>query len=147
MKKENIRQFKMVSGEELVCEVVDWETDDDFSILVKNLFKIHLVEDHQSNTRYYSLRPYLCLQTGEDLLQTINEAHIMASALPSETLLTQYKTTIRIERMTSVEIEEELKKRIDNLKEFLDEDDIEEMLDEETHTGNVVQFPPKDKLH
>lgn len=147
MKKENIRQFKMVSGDEVICEVVDWEPDDDFSIVVKNLYKVHLVEDHDQNIRYYSLRPYLCFQTGDDLFQTINEAHVMASALPTETMVAQYKTTLKLERVTKMEIEKELDERISSLKAMLDDDTDMDTDDDHENVDNILKFTPKDKLH
>ena len=40
MKRENIRQFKLVSGEEILCEIIEWDNDVSEEIIVRNIYNI-----------------------------------------------------------------------------------------------------------
>ena len=50
----NIKQFKLTNNEEIVCEVVEWDTQDEVGdILVKKALRIIAIEDYQKGWRFF----------------------------------------------------------------------------------------------
>jgi len=53
-----IKQFKLTNNEEVICEVVEWDTNDEVGdILVKKALRIIGVEDYQKGWRFFAFRP------------------------------------------------------------------------------------------
>jgi hypothetical protein len=145
MNIDRLRQLKMASGEEIVCEVIEWDTPEEPEIVVRNIYEVITVESTTDRSRYHTMKPYLCLQNNDEMFQTLNPYHIMATAVPSETVIGQYKTALKFDRMTQKEFEEEVEKKYNELKKRYTEEVEEEM---EYEDENILHFPfDKDKLH
>lgn len=124
----DIRQFKLTSGDEIVCQVVAWpESEDDPSIVIRSAYQVvtHITEDGE----YRQFRPWMVLQNGRNLFQSINADHILADANPSKQLLEYYARVV-------IEESEEEKNDMEDLTSFDDSD-----------TGNLVRFPGKHTVH
>ena len=144
MKRDNVRQFKLSSGEELICEIVEWDTEVSDEIVTRNMYNIIAVEGDEPGTRYYTFRPYMCLQNSESMFQTLNPYHVVATAIPTANILDQFESTVDMNETSYATLEQEIKKKIDDLKEKLNiEDDLS---DDDRAEKNIIRFNPK-KLH
>jgi hypothetical protein len=92
------KQIRLASGEEIICEVVDWPEEDDEeaeSIIIRNAFMIVSAEDWQSSTRYYTFRPFMMYQERSDQLIGLNINHITSMANPHDFIISQWKNHLQ----------------------------------------------------
>ena len=47
MTDTNIKHFKLVNDDEIICEVLEWPDGDDASMIVRSCLRIVLMEDFQ----------------------------------------------------------------------------------------------------
>lgn len=132
---KQLKQFKLLSGDEIICEVVEWP-DEKADLIVRNVFEIKCFYNPQNGYRIHSLRPWYTLQMQDGNFQEINSQHITSEANPVANLIEYYKESIQaeIERddLTPEEIDQEMLNR-----------ELESLPDDE----NVITFPNKDKMH
>ena len=89
-----IRQFKLTSGEEILCEVINGNNIGPIGafLLVRNCVCIDSVRS--ANTSLHTLRPYFINQDKFDQIMSIYIPHIMAQAVPDSVLLEHYQKYI-----------------------------------------------------
>lgn len=140
MNEQNFRQFKLSTGDEIVCEVLQYPMDDDdATIIVRNVYKIAMLTNlNGDNNRYYHFRPWMVYQDKKELSQDINLNHIVAEATPTKELLAHY-FKITLEGESETDIEDILKK----LGDIATEPDLPEG-DSDT---NLIAFPGNRRLH
>lgn len=90
----DVKQFIMANGDEVVCEVLEWATIDDPDMVVRRAYKIVTIDDPIRGIRYFTLRPWMLFQSGDEIYTVINTNHIVSEGNPQQHLLTQYKTAI-----------------------------------------------------
>ena len=158
----NIKQFKLTNNEEIICEVIEWNTGEDpGDILIKKALKVISVEDYQKGWRFFAFRPWMSFQDNPDLLQTLNSSHIIVTTNPSSNLLKHYERCLK--RLVS-EVDDKnisAKKIYANLDEIQDE--LRELTDDEmddflirkygaveeddflpdSSDNNIIKFKPK----
>ena len=165
MNKANIKQFKLTNNDEIVCEVIDWNTGDEITdVVVNKALRVVSHEDFYRGFKFFCFRPWLSFQEDPACLQTINSSHIVVSSNPTPDILKHYKACLRA-------ITHELKNRGKSKKRTtyanLDEINqaIRDMTDEEMDAlleekygmkavdptindsdagNNVIKFRPKD---
>lgn len=144
MKRDNVRQFKLSSGEELICEVVEWNANDEDleEIVVRNMYNIISVDGDEPGSRYYTFRPFLCLQNSESIFQTLNPFHIVATAIPTINIIEQFESTVELNNMTYDELKKEINETVKRIKKKLNLND-----NDEEEANKIIKFVPKDKLH
>ena len=92
----NIKQFKLTNNEEIICEVMEWDTGEDTGdILVKKALRVIAVEDYQKGWRFFAFRPWMSFQDDPSSLQTLNSSHIIVTSNPSPNILKHYKACLR----------------------------------------------------
>ena len=141
---ENVKQIKMVNGDELICEILE-ELEDDLIVrycLLIDKFRTTNNEEEYTTTLYV-LKPWMTYIEQKDEVITINAYHCMALSNPHVELLKQYETALsKIIEMSKEEVKEK-EDSLDTLVKFLDEDDGD--------LKNVVTLSfaksPKDKMH
>jgi hypothetical protein len=144
----DIKQFKLSSGEEIICDVLEWpdlESDDSADIVVKNVFKIVAYDPATNGDRYYTFRPWMSFQDEEDMFQLINWNHIVGEANPSQKLLKHYITAVKGEitpenEQARREIEERLEAYINNLRATVENRALE-TTDDSDGGSKVIRFP------
>lgn len=146
-----LRQFKLSNGEELVVEVVDWPDpqEEEWQIIAKNAMKVVSYEDPKEGFRYYAFRPWIIYSKNETLI-TINDAHIVGEAIPSKEVKDQYYKALKLEEDFAAK-EKPKKVSKETAQEILNDfaDKIAEKMLEPRDSSigdNVITFP-KDKLH
>ena len=100
------RQFKLVSGEEIVCEILDWEGDqlregegEDIIIirypLIIKYEPLAVGDDGvPSVARAAVLIPWFLHQMSLGSVQTMNMSHVTAEAVPADSVMHYYNSTI-----------------------------------------------------
>jgi len=136
MNDSRVRQFKLTSGDEIICEVLEWDDTENSEIIVRHLFEIRKVDMMASSTRLYTIQPYVSFQVGDTVVSSINSDHISVISQPAKTLIDQYKSSIKnyvLEESDSADLEE----KFENIKKFLDQ--LEE--DYDSDVSNIIHFP------
>tara|TARA_B100001093_G_scaffold88811_2_gene80823 strand:+ start:439 stop:861 length:423 start_codon:yes stop_codon:yes gene_type:complete len=129
---ERIKQIKMSSGDEILCEIVDI-TDDE--LIVRHALQICKIEI-DANRSYGMLRPWISFQEKTQELISLNDMHILAIAVPSEDLISQFDKAITNKVDEDLDVETWME-RLYNKKEDL-EVKFHEMLDSDE---NIIKFP------
>ena len=157
MRTPSFKQFKLTNDDEVICEVLEWDTEDNSAIIVRCPLVIIKGENIEKQLRFYAFRPWMGFAEDPEILHTINSTHIIGEVSPSEDLLKHYSETIEklsklaklkktdfnfdeFEDMEIEEIEDYVKYKLESEKEIeLESDDIE---------GNIIKFKPKtDTFH
>ena len=138
----NIRQMKMLNGDEIICEVVDWEDEDGPALVIRNALKIETVNRVDGN-RVHVLKPWMIFQFGHDVFQTLNSEHVMAEASPTSDVLKEYYRAIKFENDEPID-EEKLEEYIQKLREY-----VEGIMsdDSDDPSSKIIKFPGSMKLH
>lgn len=152
------KQFKMSNDDEVICEVLEWNNEENDALIVRSVLKVVNVEDFEKGIRFYAFRPWMVFMDDPDELHTINSQHIIAEVTPSTDIIKQYAKAI-------FELKENIKfKRkkptasLDDLSQkMLDMDEEEfdlyltqlaEIADQDSDMpANVIKFKPKGTLH
>lgn len=141
----NIKQFKLTSGEEILCEIVEWATEEEPDIIVKNSYKLVVYNSPSTSTKYYMFTPWMIFQDEDGMIQAISSQHIVAEANPSARLLEQYFIALKNEQDSDDEVKRKIDNYINTLKKMLDVSD-DDFNDSDNPNDNVVKFKPK-RLH
>lgn len=157
-------QFKLVSGEQIVAEVMQYpDSDTDSSFLLRNCLEVltitaetmeEYIEYFQSGGRYYLFRPWMMYQDENDMLVAMNTQQVMATAKPNLDMLEAYYETVFAMHNNAHTRKKLLKKERDqkyqefakNMKKLLEAGTVDSS---ETDTSNVIEFPvpPNSTLH
>ena len=154
-----IKQFKLTNDDEIICEVVQWDDPDNSGMVIRAAMRIVLIEDFKRGIRFYAFRPWMGFSDDPSILQTLNSAHIICEASPSEEVLKHYSGTIQKIKKALVKRDMPLDE-ISDKAENLSDDEFEEYLDkylqtekdvfdpdlfapDSDTTTNVIQFKPK----
>ena len=140
----DIKQFIMANGDEIVCEVLEWASEVDPDMIVRKAFKVVQIDDPIRGIRYFTLRPWMLYQIGDEIFNTINTNHIVSEGNPSPQLFHQYQTAIR----ETEKQDEEFEERVTAMAEKL-EGMIEENINKDSSQDNIVYLGKfdKGKLH
>lgn len=145
-----IKQFKLSSGEEIVCEVLEWPNvdEDEADIVVRNIFKIVALEASVTGNRYYTFKPWMVFQDEPDMFQLINSNHIVGEANPSQKLLEQYFIVLKGEpsedsEAARAEIEKRLEDYINSLRVMVSGQNEQR----DSSDQNVIVFPGGRTIH
>tara|TARA_Y100000389_G_scaffold55576_1_gene51399 strand:- start:7102 stop:7548 length:447 start_codon:yes stop_codon:yes gene_type:complete len=148
MKLDSIRQFKLSSGDELLCEVIEWDDVENAELIVRHCFEVRKWENSELNARYYAIRPYMAFQVGPHHVLSLNSDQILMSGLPTSEMVEQYKIAIKNNEASSEEddldAELDLDDRFKRLKSFLDDMDIDL---NDSSDPNIITFPSNRKIH
>ena len=141
----DVKQFILANGDEIVCEVVEWASDTDPDLVVRRAYKIVTVDDPVRGIRYFTLRPWMIYQSGDDIFNTVNSNHIIAEGNPHINIMRQYKDAMD----EAEKDQEEFKERVEKLAEKLATASEEEIINKDSSSDNIVYFGKfdKDKLH
>lgn len=137
-----LRQFKLSNGDEIICEVVEWDSDEISDIIVRNAMAI--ISFEAQGDKYYTFRPWMVFQMDSEFFQALNSNHVVAGALPAVSIVEQYKKAILIEnKKEEKNIEHLLEKLKDQLMSIHEANNLPD-----SSTSNIIRFNfDKDKMH
>jgi hypothetical protein len=140
-KELEYRQFKLTSGEEVVCEVMEWNDEAEVEILVRKAMRLTLIE-MGDGTKFYSFRPWMVYQENPEDILILNVNTVVGIGFPPETLLKQYHEAVNEMASLNETREQEF---AESIKESADK--VERYLTIMDSGSNVIDmFDPK-KLH
>jgi hypothetical protein len=85
-----IKQIKLVTGEEIVCEVV---SEDEWEVVIRNALSI-VSRAAPQGYRFYSFRVYMVYQETNEKLIILRADKIVSYAHPTNELLKEYARAI-----------------------------------------------------
>lgn len=135
----DIRQIKLTTGEEIICEVLEWpdeEDEDDHDLVIRRPLKILSFEPTVGGARIYMFRPWMVMQTEPDQCQIVADYHIVGEGSPSPRMIEQYMIAIKMESVNQ-----------DSGGSSMDPSDIIEQLLGGDSDSNVIAFPGPRTLH
>lgn len=152
--KPIIKQFKLTNDDEIICEVLEMDSEENAAMLVRAALRIIQGEDLEKGMRFFAFRPWMGFAENPEVLHTINSSHIIGEVTPSDDLLRHYAATVvKLKKVTK------LKKTdfdMDKMQD-MDDDEIESYIqyhldkdkEEEEELGtNVIKFKkPTDTMH
>ena len=151
--KPTIKQFKLTNDDEIICEVLEWDNEENTAILLRGALRLVEAEDLDKGLRFYAFRPWMGFNESPDTLLTLNAAHIIGEITPSESITKYYMNTIAKTKRLLERRPQDLD--LDELSD-LDEDELEEYLESIIHDedsidsdlgDNVFRFKPKGTMH
>lgn len=172
MLSTDIIQFKLSSGDEIICQVADWaeETGEDY--IVKNAMCLvqKIVNDQATK---YMFKPWFTLVENSNQFVCIAKEHIVACCSPNSQLLGEYGRACREmgmrsrvrsntkgtekaweeytrEQMTDMDkMHEEIMSLIDDMerRNKIDEETKRNVDDDSDGGSNIIKFPGPDSVH
>ena len=166
--KAMYKQFKLTSGEELICELVEANDADEgiTDVIIRRAMKIVTTDDLEENTRYYTFKPYVTFQDDTTDLIALNSIHIVSESTPSEVVMAHYASALsdadkfnkirkatnvslsevqaKLKELTEEEMDEFLSKKLQEVEE---ETDLQLVIDNDSSISNVIQFKPRGTYH
>ena len=132
MSEPYLRQFKLTTGEEIICEVLEWNDEETDLIVIRHAVEIqYIVKD---SYRMCTMRPWLLQQVQNEFFQTLSANHVVADARPAMETEANWKETVDF-FLDANQLQEPNEEHVK-----YDDDEIDEVL------GKVLKFP-KDKMH
>ena len=138
-----IRQLKIITGQEIICEVLEWPDDNVADMIIKNAVEV-VGTDFSDGVRYYSFKPWMVMQEGDGVYLNLNADMIVCEAIPTPKLFSYYEEAIANKQK---ELEEEEVPVTDQLEKWIEKLRAAASGDMQDSDGKVIRFPNKDKLH
>ena len=90
-----VKHFKLDTGEELLCEVVEWHDEEGFEdeIIIRKAAKLVYTKT-TTGIPFYSLRPWMVYQENISDVMTLDRNHIVGMATPPDYLIIQWEDAI-----------------------------------------------------
>ena len=87
------KQLKLISGEEIICEIVYYpdNNDEDNVMVIRSAIELAMHEDLEEAVRFYTFKPYMMYVYDEEQLITLNANNITSMTTPHDEMLRQYK--------------------------------------------------------
>jgi len=156
-----IKQFKLANGEEILCEVLQWEDADEIEILARKAMRLIMMEN-QDGVKYYAFRPWMVYQENNDDIIIINTTHIVGMGYPTRTLVLQYNEACedmdemheqrereyeeKYGRETRMTAEQQFQENSETSGDKID-DYLQRMGLHDSASNNVISIFDKSKLH
>lgn len=120
----NVRQLKLITGEEILCDLVTSEFNeyDEEILFVKSAYSLVSTEDFENQVRFYTFRPFMMHQYETDKLLALNSGAVICAVIPDKKVIDQY--TLHIDQ-------------------FKTEDEELDIDTDELDDPNIVKFKPK----
>ncbi len=91
----DIRQFKLTNDEEIICEVVSWNDEDNDAMVVRRALRIIAVDDTSASMRYYTFKPWMLMNNDPDSMQVLNSYHIISESKPAKVAVEHYYDVLK----------------------------------------------------
>lgn len=127
----SIKHLKLVTGEELICELVS-ELQDSF--IVKNALSL-MAKTMNDGTKYFAFKTYMVYQDTPTNVIMVFTDKVMSIAVPTQEMVTQYANALS--EMAAYLEEDEAKQLEDDFKESLSLDDFLDEMDMKLSDGDI----------
>jgi len=117
------RHFKLTNGDELVCEVLEWDSDESSAIVIRKALKLITVDDIENKIKYFSFRPWMMMQEDIQTISILNGDHIVGQTNPTQGIMDQYNFVIsKMIELTGEAVEVQFDSIEDEMFESMDMD-------------------------
>ena len=143
------QQFKLMSGEEVICEVIEWQSyendvEDTWDVVVvRYAFTLLATVDLARGVRYYTFKPFMMYQEHPEQKVTIAAQHITSMADPHPYIVGQWLEYI--DNLRNLASEEVAQTTEDPLDRKLDE--LDDMLGNMSDSDRIKIIDFRSKLH
>ena len=151
----NVVQLKLSSGDEIICEVMEWPDNGGNEMIIRNAMTMTYSFD-MDNEQMYGLKPWFTMVESAEEYIIININHVTGTARPSSSYYKEYRSALsHMHTMAKKRKFEHDQEMIRQEKRFLDalekmsakiSDSDYTVLDSSPET-NVIPFVPKDTVH
>tara|TARA_R110001592_G_scaffold47391_1_gene150239 strand:- start:50 stop:469 length:420 start_codon:yes stop_codon:yes gene_type:complete len=137
----DIRQLKLSSGEELICQILDWADEEAGDLVVRHVYGIYTSSPmgDDKGYRYYNIRPWMTMQEGDDAFMTLNIMNVVGQAKPCGKIEKQFWNVVNHSNMSEDELNSKIDEYISKMKDKFDGEDSD--------FENIILFPGSDKIH
>lgn len=111
-----IKQFKLDNNEEVFAEVVEWDSEKNDEVVIRQALRVVAMDSMDESMRYFTFKPWMAMENDPSALHTIKSKHIVGISNPSKIAMIYYKDVI-----------EEMKNYGEEGLELLPHDDYEEI--------------------
>lgn len=119
-----IRQLKLISGEEIMCEVLI-ENEEEEIMVVRNVVNILYSYGENLGFQSWIFRPYMLFQIDDDNFCELTYSNITGRSYPCELLIKQYYNSLMILKKHSMKVNEEFSTELENVFPDLDSSDLD----------------------
>lgn len=127
----SIKHLKLVTGEELICELIS-ELQDSF--IVKNALSL-MAKTMNDGTKYFAFKTYMVYQDTPTNVIMVFTDKVMSIAVPTQEMVTQYANALN--EMAAYLEEDESQQLEDDFKESLSLDDFLDEMDMKLSDGDI----------
>lgn len=148
----DLAQFKLTSGHEILCEVMEWGEDGDTDIIVRNVMQI-VVGQGSDDEIVFMFRPWLQYLESNEEYVLISTRHIISSNRPNINLIHEYKYAVEDMHMTSIERSSNYHDDRQEINETMErlQKSVKKACNSTAPSSNIIHFPnyPKkdDSIH
>ena len=159
-----IKQLKLTNHDEILCEIIDYGDDDNPDVIIRKAMKIVVVDDFETNSRFYTFKPWMSFVDDSEELQMLNSVHVVGECTPSATVIKHYEAALlEVEKYNKLKTYgmdiNDIAEKISELSEeemdaFLDQKYRENNIDTDnlftdidSSDSTIVQFKPKNTRH
>ena len=109
-----ITQFKLTNSDEIICEIVEWNNEEQDDVIISKAMRIVEQLDATNGVKYYIFKPFMTFQSEEETTQLLNSTHIISQAKPSMALLEYYNSSLKAQS-ESDEVDSDFEDTFDSL--------------------------------
>lgn len=160
-----IKQFKLTNNDEIVCEVLEYDSPENAAIIMRGALRVIETMDWDKGVRFFGFKPWLTFGDDPAILYTLNSTHIIGEITPDKKLLKYYAETVKdlkksaIKRkninVNGIDLEEALATMSDEeLNDYLDshmikDDNIlnQDITKDSSGNGKILRFPSNTTKH
>tara|TARA_R100000541_G_scaffold9826_3_gene17611 strand:- start:19746 stop:20213 length:468 start_codon:yes stop_codon:yes gene_type:complete len=145
----DIAQFKLVNGNEVVCEVVEWSNDNQPDMIVRNAMQVVGGYDAETDETFFIFRPWCSFVESHSELIVLNSAHILSTNKVNRGLFIEWSQAVISMHKNALDRQHQFAREDARMQAHL-EKTLMEMSEEKTSvdagvsTTNVLSFPNKD---
>jgi len=145
----NFIQLKMTSGDEIICEVMEWPMGESKDMIIRNAMSLSFQWD-DTGDQIYGLKPWFTMIENHEEYIVINSTHILGTSKPNNSFRREYVEAVDEMHNIAKKREKTLeRKTMADEQSFLDalEKLTQGMADRDSDKDNVIQFPDKPSIH
>lgn len=144
----NLVQLRMSSGDEVICEVMEWPSDDSPEMIVRNAMCLSYSYDEEY-TQIFGLKPWFTMLENYNEYIIIDTGKVMATAKPNKSFIKEYVDAVAEMHQLGVRRKRDAQQEvIEQERRFLEAlEKIQSRFDsKDSSISNVISFP-KDIVH
>jgi hypothetical protein len=145
-----LAQFKFSSGQEIVCEIMEYPSENSKEFIIRNAMAI--VTGTSNGETLHMFRPWVHYLESDMAYVMVSTNHVVATTRPSRPLIEEYMYAVR--EMNKVSAERELEteqataRALQKITEAISQiyADSDEENEQERAGSNIIKFPSGDDI-